>query len=336
MAFLKESHPRNLDNDQREEKSFSCAMQLSTSIVLPIVLHSAIELGVFDILAKAGPGAKLSPSQIVAQMPTKNPDAAMMLDRILKLLDFGSCQRLYSLTPVSKYFVTNEDGVSLGPFMALAQDQVFIKSWSQLNDAILEGGIPFNRTYGTHAFKYPDLDPRFNKVFNAAMFNHTTIVIKKILESYKGFEQLRQLVDVGGGLGVTLNLITTRYPNIKGINFDLPHVIQHAPPYPGVEHVEGDMFENVPEGQAIFMKWILHDWSDEYCLKLLKNCYNAIPNDGKVERKGPKKKSWPWQPWLDLVASNVNVLSVIFGLWSFSSKRLACNIYYLEMPPFLL
>ncbi|KAL0002411.1 hypothetical protein SO802_016192 [Lithocarpus litseifolius] len=53
--------------------------KLSTSIVLPMVLHSAIELGVFDILAKAGPGAKLSPSQIVAQMPTKNPDAAMML-----------------------------------------------------------------------------------------------------------------------------------------------------------------------------------------------------------------------------------------------------------------
>ena len=143
MAFLKEFNPRNLDNDQREEKSFSYAMQLSTSIVLPMVLHSAIELGVFDILSKAGPGAKLSPSQIVAQMPAKNPDAAMMLDRILKLLvshsvlgctaaadeDFGSFQRLYNLTPVSEYFVTNEDGVSLGPYMALVQDQVFIKSW---------------------------------------------------------------------------------------------------------------------------------------------------------------------------------------------------------------
>ncbi|KAM4105252.1 hypothetical protein ACJW30_06G218200 [Castanea mollissima] len=298
MAFLKESHPRNLDNDQSEEKSFSCAMQLSTFIVLPMVLHSAIELGVLDILAKAGPGAKLSPSQIIAQMPTKNPDAAMMLDRILKLLVshsmLGCCtvvadevlpfQGLYSLTPVSEYFVPSEDGVSLGPFMALAQEyQVFIKSWSQLNNAILEGGIPFNRTYGTHAFKYPDLDPRFNKVFNAAiLFNHTTIVIKKILESYKGFEQLRQLVDVGGGLGVTVNLITTRYPNMKGINFDLPHVIQHAPPYPGVEHIEGDMLENVLEWHAIFFKWILHDWSDENCLKLLKKCYKAIPNDGKV------------------------------------------------------
>ncbi|MBA0684144.1 hypothetical protein Goari_025745, partial [Gossypium aridum] len=28
--------------------------------------------------------------------------------------------------------------------------------------------------------------------------------------------------------------------------------------------------------------WILHDWSDDHCLKLLKNCYNAIPKDGKV------------------------------------------------------
>ncbi|PNX97772.1 caffeic acid 3-O-methyltransferase-like protein [Trifolium pratense] len=50
----------------------------------------------------------------------------------------------------------------------------------------------------------------------------------------------------------------------------------------GVEHVGGDMFESVPKGDAIFMKWILHDWSDEHCLKLLKNCYDAIPNDGKV------------------------------------------------------
>jgi caffeic acid 3-O-methyltransferase len=27
---------------------------------------------------------------------------------------------------------------------------------------------------------------------------------------------------------------------------------------------------------------MLHGWSDEQCLKLLKNCYDAIPNDGKV------------------------------------------------------
>ena len=65
------------------------------------------------------------------------------------------------------------------------------------------------------------------------MISHTTIVLKQILESYKGFEQLNRVVDVGGGLGVTLSIITSKYPSIKGINFDLPHVIQHAPAYPG-------------------------------------------------------------------------------------------------------
>ncbi|CAK7354294.1 unnamed protein product, partial [Dovyalis caffra] len=32
----------------------------------------------------------------------------------------------------------------------------------------------------------------------------------------------------------------------------------------------------------ILLQWILHDWSDDHCLKLLKNCYEAIPDDWKV------------------------------------------------------
>jgi caffeic acid 3-O-methyltransferase len=66
------------------------------------------------------------------------------------------------------------------------------------------------------------------------MINLTKIVMKKVLESYKGFKDIKRLVDVGGGLGVNINLITTKYPQIKGINFDLPHVIQRAPSYPGM------------------------------------------------------------------------------------------------------
>ncbi|KAL3500450.1 hypothetical protein ACH5RR_039543 [Cinchona calisaya] len=30
------------------------------------------------------------------------------------------------------------------------------------------------------------------------------------------------------------------------------------------------------------MQWILHDWDDEHCLKLLRNCYKALPEDGKI------------------------------------------------------
>ncbi|XP_057855011.2 pluviatolide O-methyltransferase-like [Cryptomeria japonica] len=28
--------------------------------------------------------------------------------------------------------------------------------------------------------------------------------------------------------------------------------------------------------------WILHDWSDDHCIKLLKNCHKALPENGKV------------------------------------------------------
>lgn len=105
---------------------------------------------------------------------------------------------------------------------------------SQLKDSVLEGGVAFDRAHGAHAFEYPGLDPRFNQVFNAAMYNQTNLVIGNMLETYNGFNDLKQLVDTGGGLGHTIKAITSKYPQIKGINFDLPHVIEHAPAYPGM------------------------------------------------------------------------------------------------------
>ncbi|KAL8127672.1 hypothetical protein AgCh_014541 [Apium graveolens] len=115
------------------------------------------------------------------------------------------------------------------------------------------------------------------------MKNHSTVIMKKILEKYDGFKGLRTLVDVGGGTGATLSSIISKYPTIKGINFDLPHVVEDAPSYnTGVEHVGGDMFASVPTGDAIFLKWICYNWSDEQCLKLLMNCYQALAENGKL------------------------------------------------------
>lgn len=103
-----------------------------------------------------------------------------------------------------------------------------------LKDAVLDGGIPFNKAYGMSAFEYHGKDPRFNKVFNQGMSNHSTIIMKKILQIYDGFEGLNTVVDVGGGTGATLNMIISKHPSIKGINFDLPHVIEDAPSYQGL------------------------------------------------------------------------------------------------------
>ncbi|KAL0317918.1 UNVERIFIED_CONTAM: Caffeic acid 3-O-methyltransferase 1 [Sesamum angustifolium] len=240
--------------DSSEEESCLFAMQLASASVLPMVLKSAIELDLLELIKKAGPGAFVSPPELAAQLPTSNPEAHVMLDRILRLLASysilncslkklpdGGVERLYGLAPVCKFLTKNDDGVSMAPLLLMNQDKILMESWYHLKDAVLDGGIPFNKAYG-----------------------------------------LKTVVDVGGGTGATLNMIVSKHPSIKGINFDLPHVIEDAPSYPGVEHVGGDMFVSVPKGDAIFMKWICHDWSDEHCLKFLKKCYEALPENGKV------------------------------------------------------
>ncbi|MED6204442.1 hypothetical protein PIB30_009183 [Stylosanthes scabra] len=283
-----------MQEDERDHLFFS---EMAWSNSVNMALKTTIELGVFDIIAKAGEGAKLSAKEIADQIGTNNPEAPTMLDRVLGLLachSFLSCvvedpqniklhQRLYSLSPSSKYFVNDDaDGVSVGPVFLLSLDKVFYQSWSELKGTILEGGKPFNRAHGMQLFDYTKIDARFNQVFNKGMHNISIITMKRILDIYQGFEHINKLVDVGGNDGTTMKLITSKHPHIRGINFDLPHVIELAPAHPGLEHFRGDMFESVPNGDAIFMKYILHDWDDEDCLKILKNCHKAIPNDGKV------------------------------------------------------
>lgn len=307
---LKSSGSTKLINDDgadEEEESFSYATQVVMSGVLPMALQTTIELGVFDVIARAGEGAKLSANDIAHQLPAaiKNPDAAKMLDQVLGLLathsllrcseeegeeerfGFGTCGhrvRLYSLATASKFFIPDADhAMSLGPLLAMVQHRAYLESWFHLKDAITKGGTAFERGHGgIPKFKYIGLNSELNQVFNTASIHQTCLVMKKLLESYNGFEHLNSLLDVGGGLGLTLNLITSKHPHLKAINFDLPHVINHAPSYPGVRHVAGDMFETIPKGDAILIKWILHDWNDKKCLKLLKNCYKSTPEDGKV------------------------------------------------------
>ncbi|GMJ06503.1 caffeate O-methyltransferase 1, O-methyltransferase 1, O-methyltransferase 3 [Hibiscus trionum] len=278
-----------------DEEANLFAMHLASGSILPMVLKSAIELDLLEIMAKAGPGAFLSPEEMASKLPTTNPDAPVMLDRILRLLashsiltcNFttlpdGNFVRLYGLGPVCKFLTKNEDGVSLSGVCLLNQDKVIMESWYYLKDAVLKGGTPFSKAHGMGAFEYLGGDSRLNMIFNKGMSDHSTILMKSILEIYDGFDGLKTLVDVGGGIGATLSMIVSKYPTINAINFDLPHVIQNAPAYPGVKHVSGDMFVSVPKGDAIFMKWICHGWSDEHCSKFLKKCYEALPDNGKM------------------------------------------------------
>ena len=135
-SSAEEKQSSRLCHEDGDVEPCSYAMQLVTSSVLPMVMQTSIELGLFDIIAKLG---QASASEIASRLPTKNPEAPIMLDRMLYLLTTHSVlscsaidgdERVYALTPVSKYFASNQDGVSFGPLLALIQDKVFMDSWS--------------------------------------------------------------------------------------------------------------------------------------------------------------------------------------------------------------
>ncbi|KAK1380903.1 hypothetical protein POM88_027647 [Heracleum sosnowskyi] len=143
----------------------------------------------------------------------------------------GLLVRTYGLMSVCKFLTKNEDGVSMAPLSLLANDKIMMESWYYLKDAVLDGGLPFNKAFGMNIYDYNGTDPRFNMIFNQAMKDHSIIIMDKILENYNGFEGVTSLVDFAGGTGVSLNAIINNYPAIKGINFDLPHVVKDVPSY---------------------------------------------------------------------------------------------------------
>ncbi|KAI5663935.1 hypothetical protein M9H77_23258 [Catharanthus roseus] len=293
MSSLVQDETTNIISNEKED--FLRVMQLSSGLILPMILKTVIELDLFELMAKAGPNAQLSAIEISSLLPTKNPEAPVMLDRILKFLasfsflncnviadEQGGAKTLYSLAPICKKFLPDEDGISLASLLMLPVDKAHFDSWYHLKDAILEGGIPFIRAHGADAFEQPIKDTRFFDVFNKALHNHACMVMKRLLEVYKGFEEVKELVDVGGGHGGTLSCIVAKYPNIRAINYDIPQVVECAAPRSGVEFVRGNMFESIPKGEVMMMKWVLHDWDDDHCVTILKNCYEALPENGKL------------------------------------------------------
>ncbi|KAG5586468.1 hypothetical protein H5410_046902 [Solanum commersonii] len=149
-----------------------------------------------------------------------------------------------------------------------------------------EDSTPFAITHGKPLFEYVGDDPRVNHLLNEAMGSDARLIISVLIKNGKGvFEGLKSLVDVGGSTGTVAKAISNAFPESKCSVFDLHHLVEGLEGGNNLSYIGGDMFKFVPSAHAILLKWILHDWSDEDCVKILKKCKEAIPskeNGGKV------------------------------------------------------
>lgn len=123
-----------------EEEAFLFAIQLTCMADVPRILRATIQLGLLEVISKGG--RPMSAKEIITNIPTRNPEAAAMVDRMLGLLasyQVVTCslrelpgrkaERLFGLTPACKFLMKNEDGVSLAPLSFLNWENALAQSW---------------------------------------------------------------------------------------------------------------------------------------------------------------------------------------------------------------
>ncbi|KAK6919534.1 O-methyltransferase domain [Dillenia turbinata] len=266
--------------------------QIMVSYVESMAAKSAVELRIPDIIHSHN--SPITLSQLAAEIESPgNQIDVNCLGRIMRLLvrkkiftaqnpsDGG--EMLYGLTNSSRWLVHANER-NFAPLLLLQNHPWIIAPWHLLSRCVKEGGLAFEKAHGCMIWDLASTNPEFNEVMNDAMTCITKNVMDAVIGGYKdGFADVESLVDVGGGSGWAMAQVAKTFKHIRCFNFDLPHVIAAAPPHEAVCHVGGDMFDTIPKADAIFMKGVMHDWSDQDCVKILKKCREAIPEKtGKI------------------------------------------------------
>jgi SAM-dependent methyltransferase len=243
------------------------------------------KLGIPDLL-QTGPKTA---EELAAATNTDAPSLFRILRALVSVGVLKSAEGgRFAQTPLSETLVTDAPG-SLRWFAISELGQEHYPAWGNLMHSVKTGEIAFDNFFGVDVWKYFQQNPEDAAVFNNSMSNMTAAV-NDALTSLYDFSQFGKIVDVGGGHGGLITAILQKNPEVKGVLFDAPQVIEGAQSKIAatgladrVETVAGDFFKSVPEGgDAYIMKWIIHDWDDEKSNAILRNCRKQMKANGKL------------------------------------------------------
>ncbi|PRQ25048.1 putative O-methyltransferase COMT-type, S-adenosyl-L-methionine-dependent methyltransferase [Rosa chinensis] len=256
------------------------------------VVKCAIELGIADAIESHG-----SPMTLLELSKTLKCDPSSLY-RIMRFLvhqkifkevqpKIPSDPKSYAQSPLSRCLLKFGEN-SMAAMILLESSPVMLAPWHCLSARILGNGTStpaFEAVHGEDIWSFAAANPGHSELINEAMACDACLALPALIDSsLEVFNGIETIVDVGGGNGTTLGFLVKACAWItRGINFDLPHVVSVAEESDRVENVGGDMFDCIPKADAAIIKSVLHDWGDEECIRILKKCKEAIPEDkGKV------------------------------------------------------
>ncbi|EEF44353.1 trans-resveratrol di-O-methyltransferase [Ricinus communis] len=252
-------------------------------------LKCAVQLGIPDTINSHGQPMTLSELVRALQVhPTKTHHLYCLM-RVLVHSGFFNLQNAsdnysqkYVLTPASRLLL-KDSSFDTRPFISLVLDPIMTEPYNSLTPFLRNDDLtPFVTAFGVTLWGYTGNEARANHLVNDCMASDSSVIGRAVIIKCKEvFEGLNSLVDVGGGTGNMAKAIAQTFPNLKCTVLDLPHVVDKLQGINNLSFLGGDMFQPVPPADAILLKWILHDWPDEECIKILKNCKEAISRKGK-------------------------------------------------------
>jgi hypothetical protein len=249
-----------------------------TSSFLVQALHVVATLGVADQLA-AGP---LTSDELAQRVGAK----ADPLRRVLRALAAAGIFALkgnhVELTPLAATLRTDVRG-SVNGMASILGAEFLWRAWGDLLHTVRTGETAFQHVHGRKFFNFVLEHPDLMAKFNHWMVETAAIQAEAILAAYD-FSAFRSLADIGGGHGGLLREILRRHPSLKAVLFDMPAVVAAAPDLGEyVAKIGGSFFDEVPRGMdAYVLKYILHDWGDEDCVRILTNCRRAMADRAKI------------------------------------------------------
>lgn len=255
-------------------------VDLAFGFVLSGALATAAKFAVSDRLA-AEPRTSAS---LAGELGVDAPS----LNRVLRCLAAlgvyeEDAHGRFHVLPPGRCLCADEPGSLRDAVMMITQD-IFWQPVGQLDEVVRTGENGMVPIFGAPFFDYFQENEEAGATFHRGMSSLSDMENAPIAQSYD-FTGIGTIVDIGGGHGGFLIEALKTAPDAKGINYDHAHVLAEArtDELPGRwSCVAGDFFESVPPGDAYLLKRIIHDWTDDVSIRILKNIRAAMPDHAKV------------------------------------------------------
>jgi hypothetical protein len=260
-------------------------IQMCAGAWVSAAVYAAAKLGIADHLADGARNA----TALAPVTGTHAPSLHRFMRTLagLGILSEGSAQQ-FSLTPLGEALKSNAPGSARSTLIAFGNPG-FWRGWEQIIYSLETGKPGFDKAWGMPIFDYLAKNPEAASYFSEAMVGFHGSEPPTVAEAYD-FSDIGTLVDVGGATGNMLAAVLSRHPDVRGVLFDLPHVLRDAPALLKARGVDarvtleaGSFFERVPVGgDAYLLSHIIHDWSEEQCLTILGHCRTAMGPKGRL------------------------------------------------------